>query len=204
MLLWSGTDSWRAEAVQLELGEDRLSATGTQLGIDPLPYRVDYELETGARWVTRRLHLTAAGEGWIRRLELGSDGSGNWQATSSSEGEVALPPPGGDLTAVSGALDCDLAYSPLTNLMPVRRHHLHRQPGTVDFLMAWVSLPDLAVHLSPQRYQHLNSNESGSRVRYTSTDSGYQADLQLDLAGLVINYPDLATRVSPAAEPFSG
>jgi uncharacterized protein len=190
MLLWSGTDAWRAEAVQLELGDDRLTATGTQLGIDPLPYRVDYELKTGAQWVTRRLHLTATGDGWSRRLELHSDEAGHWESTASSEGDVDLPSAGA--ASLTGALDCDLAHSPLTNLMPVRRHHLHRQPGTVDFMMAWVSLPDLAVHLSPQRYEHLDS----SLVRYTSIDSGYQADLQLDSDGLVITYPDLAQRVS--------
>jgi hypothetical protein len=58
--------------------------------------------------------------------------------------------------------------------------------------MAWVSLPDLAVHLSPQRYQHLDS----SLVRYLSTDSDFQADLELDPEGLVITYPGLAQRVS--------
>lgn len=192
MVLWKGTDEWRAEVAQLELGDDRLTATGTQLGIDPLPYRVDYELETGAQWLTRRLQVTATGDGWVRRLDLRSDGAGHWESTSSVEGDVDLPSPGGDLAAVEGALDCDLAYSPLTNLMPVRRHQLDRNPGTVDFLMAWVSLPDLAVHLSPQRYQHLDT----SLVRYLSTDSDFQADLELDSEGLVINYPGLAQRVS--------
>ncbi len=192
MVVWSGTDMWRAEVARVELGADRLTASGTQLGIDPLPYRVDYELETGAHWVTRRLQLTATGDGWTRRLDLRSDGAGHWESTSSTEGDADLPRPTEDLGMVEGALDCDLAYSPLTNLMPVRRHELDRHPGTVDFLMAWVSLPDLAVHLSPQRYQHLDT----SRVRYLSTDSDFQADLELDPHGLVINYPGLAQRVS--------
>lgn len=194
MRLWSGDGSWRAEAVQLDLGEDRLTASGTQFGADPLPYRVDYELETGAHWVTRRLHVDAAGDGWRRSLELLSDKAGHWTCSTSADGDVDLPTPGGNLAAVTGALDCDLAHSPLTNLMPVRRHDLHRQAGTVDFLMAWVSLPDLAVHASPQRYQALGSDESGAQVRYLSTDSNFVADLQLDADGLVIHYPGIATR----------
>jgi hypothetical protein len=196
MLLWSGEGAWRAEAVQLELGPDRLSATGTQFGADPLPYRVDYELETGADWVTMRLHVDAAGDGWSRSLELLSDEAGHWSCASSVEGEVDLPVPGGNLAAVTGALDCDLAYSPLTNLMPVLRHNLHRQPGTVDFLMAWVSLPDLAVHASPQRYEALGSDESSALVRYAGLDSDFVADLQLDSGGLVTHYPGIATRVA--------
>jgi hypothetical protein len=196
MLLWRGDGSWRAEAVQLELGADRLSATGTQFGADPLPYRADYELETGANWVTRRLHVDVAGGGWSRSLELLSDEAGQWSCTSSVDGEVDLPIPGGNLAAVTGALDCDLAYSPLTNLMPVLRHNLHRQAGTVDFLMAWVSLPDLAVHASPQRYEALGSDENSALVRYISLDSDFVADLELDSRGLVTHYPGIATRVS--------
>jgi hypothetical protein len=75
--------------------------------------------------------------------------------------------------------------------MPVRRHKLHEQPGTVDFAMAWVSLPDLKVHRSEQRYEHL---EPG-RVRF-SDDDGFTADLELDADGLVITYPGLARRVA--------
>jgi hypothetical protein len=194
LLLWRGDGAWHAEAAQVELGADRLSATGTQFGADPLPYRVDYELETGANWVTRRLHLDAAGDGWSRSLELLSDEAGQWTCTTSADGDVDLPTPGGNLAAVNGALDCDLAYSPLTNLMPVRRHNLHRQAGTVDFLMAWVSLPDLAVHASPQRYVALGSDDSTALVRYVSLDSDFVADLQLDADGLVLHYPGIATR----------
>ncbi|MDX6260502.1 MAG: uncharacterized protein QOH84_2190 [Kribbellaceae bacterium] len=195
MRLWSGDGSWHAEAVRLQLDEDRLTASGTQFGADPLPYRVDYELETGAQWVTRRLHVDAVGNGWSRSLELLSDESGHWTCSTSADGDADLPTPGGNLAAVTGALDCDLAYSPLTNLMPVRRHDLHRQAGTVDFLMAWVSLPDLAVHASPQRYEALGSDENSALVRYISLDTDFAADLQLDADGLVTHYPGIATRI---------
>jgi uncharacterized protein len=195
MLLWSGYDFWRAESAEVELGADRLTARGTQFGADPLPYRADYELETGAEWVTRLLQVTVVGAGWRRSLRLWSDEAGQWRCRTSADGEVDLPQPGGDLTAVTGALDCDLAYSPLTNVMPVLRHGLHQRPGTVDFLMAWVSLPDLAVHASPQRYQSVSSDESGAVVRYVSLDSDFVAELQLDAHGLVVDYPGIAQRV---------
>jgi hypothetical protein len=74
--------------------------------------------------------------------------------------------------------------------MPVRRHRLHEQPGAVEFAMAWVSLPDLAVHRSMQRYEHL----APGRVRFSS--DGFEADLELDEDGLVVVYPGLARRVS--------
>jgi uncharacterized protein len=173
-LAWNGTPDWRAEVCEVALSDDGLAATGAQLGAAPTPYRAAYELEVHGGWATRRLRVDVAGVG---SLELRHDGKGTWAGV----------PNAADL---EGALDCDLAFSPLTNLMPVRRHRLHEQPGTVDFAMAWVSLPDLEVHRSEQRYEHL---EPG-RVRFGS--DGFVADLELDADGLVVVYPGLARRVS--------
>lgn len=79
------------------------------------------------------------------------------------------------MAAVLGAVDCDLGRSPLTNVMPVRRHRLHEAPGAVDFLMAWVSVPDLGVHRSRQRYEHLRpvAVDSPAVVRYVGAHRGF-------------------------------
>ncbi|MCM1966463.1 putative glycolipid-binding domain-containing protein [Streptomyces sp. G1] len=93
---------------------------------------------------------------------------------------------------LDGALDCDLGLRPMTNTMPVLRHGLHRPPGTGPhrFLMAWVSVPDLAVTPNRQTYTHLGRAEHGTRVRYESGD--FRADIAFDDDGLVLDYPSLA------------
>jgi hypothetical protein len=196
-LLWTGVDEWRAEAARVELGADGLRASGTQLGANPLPYRLDYELDaTGAGLVTRRLGVRSSGEGWERSIELSHDGAGAWRCTAEARGVPgSLPPPGGDMQAVRGALDCDLGRCPLTNTMPVLRHELHREAGEVDFLMAWVSVPDLGVHPSVQRYEHVRIDDSGSVVRYVGEHRDFVGELELDRDGLVVFYPELARRV---------
>jgi hypothetical protein len=173
-LAWNGDPEWRQELCELQLRDDGLVATGAQLGSAPTPYRAAYELEARGAWITRRLRVEVAGVG---SLELRHDGKGLWAGV----------PNAADL---EGALDCDLAFSPLTNTMPVRRHRLHEQPGTVELAMAWVSLPDLKVHRSQQRYEHL----APGRVRYSSGD--FSADLELDADGLVLVYPGLARRAN--------
>lgn len=174
-LAWNGTPDWRAEVCEVVLSDDGVAATGAQLGSAPAPYRAAYELEARHGWITRRLRVQVGGVG---SLELMHDGKGGWAGV----------PNAADL---HGALDCDLAFSPLTNLMPVRRHRLHEQPGAVDVAVAWVSLPDLTVHRSQQRYEHL----APGRVRF-SDEEGFTADLELDADGLVVTYPGLARRVS--------
>ena len=179
-LAWQGVEEWLAEHAQIDLGDDGVMATGVQLGVDPEPYLVEYRLDAPSGWITRRLEVEASGAGWRRSLSLEHDGRGGWTAD------------GKPVPDVDGALDCDLAFSPLTNLMPVRRLALHEAAGSHDLAMAWVSVPDLAVHRSPQRYQHLRPGV----VRFASLDSDFTADLELDADGLVVRYPGLAERVA--------
>jgi hypothetical protein len=194
-VLWSGLDAWRVEVASLEIGPDALAATGTQIGVEPLPYRLDYELQTGPGFVTETLNVDVAGDNWGRHLRLLRQADGSWECRTDEEGEVALAPAGGDVVALAEAQDCDLALSPLTNLMPIRRHHLHERPGQADFLMAWVSVPDLAVHPSEQRYEHVSRDIDHSIVRYIGRDPDFVGDLVVDRDGIVKLYPDLARRV---------
>jgi hypothetical protein len=200
LLLWNGADEWRAECAAVDLGANGITAAGTQLGADPLPYRADYELDAGDGFVTRRLLVEVTGEGWARRIHLERDDGGGWSCDTDASGNVALPPPGGAPGALDGALDCDLGLSPLTNFMPVRRHGLHEGAESRDFLMAWVSVPDLALYASRQRYEHVRSDADGAVVRFVDLGlhEGFTAELELDRDGLVVNYPGLARRVSPA------
>jgi uncharacterized protein len=197
LLLWERTDGWGAEVASVELAPDGVRALGTQLGIEPVAYRLDYELDAAAGFIARRLDVRVSGEGWTRSLELTRDGGGTWRCESGEDGEVELPSPGGPVDGLGDAVDCDLGLSPLTNLMPIRRHRLHERPGEVDLVAAWVSAPDLAVHRYPQRYEHVRMDERGASVRFVDRGlfPGFQSALELDRDGLVIEYPELARRV---------
>jgi hypothetical protein len=85
----------------------------------------------------------------------------------------------------------DLGYSPLLNSMPILEHALHRGGEGRDLVMAWVSVPELAVHRSEQRYEPIGPQ----LVRFS--DGDFTADLQLDEEGFVVRYPGLAERQYP-------
>lgn len=194
-LLWTGVEEWLAESAAVELTDGGLRAIGTQLGAEPAPYRVDYRLEAPERFVTRELELTATAEGWRRRLLLSHDGSGGWSAQVEEDGQVPGGPWDGELPDLSDALDIDIGFSPLTNSMPILRDQLDRREGSRDFVTAWVSIPDLRVTASRQRYQHLSPGEDGAIVRFVELDDDFTADLELDGDGLLVFYPRLARRV---------
>ena len=181
LLIWQGEDGIRAESAQAHLGPHGLRARGVQVGVDPVPYRLDYELETDARLVTRRVALEAAGDGWSHRLELLRDPGGRW--TPDTEG-------------LRGAEDCDLHFSPLFNTMPALRAGLLDHADAADFTMAFVSLPDLTVEPSDQRYEHVRRLDGGGAViRFSSGD--FSSELTYDADGFVVDYPQLGSRVYP-------
>jgi uncharacterized protein len=175
LLIWRGLDSWRAESTYVEVEGDRLSAHGTQLG--PAPYRLDYQLRTGPEFVTESLELSLLHADRLRRLRLQRYPGGSWTAD-----DAPLP-------ELEGALDCDVLASPIFNTMPVLRHAMVAAGEPRDLVMAFVSVPDLAVTRSEQRYSPLG----GGRVNYASGD--FSADIHFDADGLVTLYEGYLERV---------
>lgn len=180
---WEVTASGGLETawVQIDPNPGRLLARGRAVGTEPEPYWLSYELDTGGDYVTRRLSVRVEDAGRVRELDVRRSATGGWTVDGHPRPDL------------EGALDCDLGLCPLTNSMPVLRHSLHRDTGEHGFLMAWVSVPDLAVRPSRQTYTHLaRTGSGGARVRYASGD--FTADVEFDADGLVVDYPDLARR----------
>jgi hypothetical protein len=194
-IAWMKEQPPGAELVRVRVEGTRLEAAGVAIGAARGPYRLDYELETAGDFITSRLGIRVQGQGWSRRLELVRSPSGLWSCDADQQGDPGLPAPGGDMALVEGALDCDLALSPLTNTMPVLRHGLLEGGGPVDFLMAWVSVPDLAVSPSEQRYRFIRAGGDRRIVRYEGKHRSFVGDLELDTDGFVIYYPQLAHRL---------
>jgi uncharacterized protein len=190
--VWRGLDAWRAEYVDVWLHTDRLLARGTQIGVEPEPYRLQYALDTAVSFATARLTADTAGAGWSRRVDLIRDPDGTWHVSGDAAGHTELPAPGGDAAALAGAVDCDLGFSALFNTLPVLRERLLERGEPMDFEMAWVSVPDLAVNRAPQRYVPL----SEERVQFLSNGGAFRAEIHFDPDGLVTLYEDFLERVA--------
>jgi uncharacterized protein len=83
----------------------------------------------------------------------------------------------------------DLGYSPLFNSLPVIRDGLLDQGPPRTYVMRWVDVPSLELHLSEQEYAPLG----GGLVRFRA--GSFTADIQFDSDGFVLDYPGLARRV---------
>jgi uncharacterized protein len=190
--IWRGLDAWRAEYADVWLHADRLLARGTQLGVEPESYRLQYALDTAPGFRTARLTADTAGAGWSRRVDLICDADGTWHVSGDGAGDAELPAAGGDAAALAGAVDCDVGFSALFNSLPILRERLLEHGKPMDFEMAWVSVPDLAVNKAPQRYVPL----SDERVQFISSEGAFRAEIHFDDEGLVTLYEDFLERVA--------
>src|SRR5260370_15382482 len=121
--MWQSSGMPRWEQAYLTVERGRLHARGTALVATAREhgrYRVDYELTTVEDYVTRQLTVRVEAADWRRELWLRRDSGGSWTARRIAD-PVDRVDPMPDSMALVGALDCDLAWSPLTNSMPLLR-----------------------------------------------------------------------------------
>jgi uncharacterized protein len=144
-------------------------------------FTVRYELELDRSWATARARIRGRGPAGRRELDLEPDGSGGWSAN------------GEPVAGVDGCLDVDLESSSLTNAFPMRR----LAPGIGEEVAApavWVRMLDLSVERLEQRYRRDPDDGDRRRYRYVAPELGFAADLVYDEAGLILDYPGIATR----------
>ena len=196
---WSKDDPFGAEFATVELTGSMITASGVAIGAEPAPYLLRYALQTAEDYLTTHVSVEVAGDGWKRTLDL-RRADGKWRAEVNQSGDgPGLPEPGGAVDQFDAALDPDLGLSPLFNTMPLLRHGIHHGESAEDFLMLWISVPDLSLHASPQRYTHLGSDDGLHLVRFEAVGEGedFVADVQFDEDGLVLDYPGIARRIQP-------
>ncbi|PTT61038.1 putative glycolipid-binding domain-containing protein [Arthrobacter sp. HMWF013] len=90
---------------------------------------------------------------------------------------------------LEAAREVDIAVSPLSNTLPIRRLALDIGESA-DITSAYVAVHELTVVTDPQRYTRLAKHE----YLYESRNSDFRRVLTVDEHGLVVTYPGLFAR----------
>lgn len=172
---------WRAERwpglehTALRVTEHGVSVDGALVAVEhEQPLRVRYQLECDSSWRPLRVMVDVFGQ---RTLSLVRD-ENRW-----FDGD------GKERPDLSGCLDVDIALTPFTNTIPIRR--LALDPGQSADLDVVYVVPGPAVETRPQRQRYIRIDDG---FRYES--GSFQADLRVDTDGIVTEYPGLWTLIS--------
>jgi hypothetical protein len=177
-LRWASEEGDGIEHLAFGPRENGFAAESALVGQrDGNAYGLYYRVRCDERWRTRYawLKIVAGGE-----LELHGDGEGHWR---NGHGVV--------LSEIEGCIDIDIAATPFTNTLPIRRLQLaegERRPISV----AYISTPDLQLTRAEQAYSCIGLNRE---YRYEGIFRNFTANLTVDADGLVIDYPTLFTRL---------
>ncbi len=141
---------------------------------DAQPCRLDYVIVCDRQWRTIRCDI----EGFLgtrdARVALARDARSRWTVN-----HAAMP-------TLHGCVDVDLGFSPVTNLLPIRRLALD-EGGSASVRAAWVRFPELTVEVLEQVY----TRRSADRYLYESGNGAFRRELTIDESGLVVEYPGL-------------
>lgn len=181
MVTWTSDDAARVESVRVQIGPRGVKASGGIVGAETSSHPAfssSYDLAVDDEGVTRRLSLrstTASGE---RELALKRDTEGFWLVDDGR---------GAQRLSFGGAVDVDVALSPLFNSIAIRRLSMNAVDVDLDLPVVYVALPELTVTGETEHYRAVAG-------RITSTTPRGEVELTVDADGLVLDYPGLAHR----------
>ncbi|TQM36319.1 putative glycolipid-binding domain-containing protein [Pseudonocardia cypriaca] len=193
MLTWQAEDGHGLEGVRMIPGHGGFRALGRMVRVEPTGgFTSSYRLVVGEDGRVSRLSVTSATAERERHLTINRTDDGVWLLdTGSGSGAVR--------DDCAGAVDVDLAYSPMFNTIPIRRLGLHREAGEHTLPMVFVSLPDLEVRVVEQTYRTVSVfDEDAGHAGIGFRSGDFTADLVVDADGVVASYPGLARRLLPA------
>jgi len=173
-ILWQWVDRPGHEAARVT---KRLLAGTSVFAHDANPVSLEYEIAFDDEWRTTEGRV----RGWVGERRIDVDirvDDGAWTMN------------GVEVAAVRECVDIDLNFSPVTNLLPIRR--LGLKVGDVQVVTAaWLRFPSFALEPLAQRYTRVDE----THVLYQSLASGFEALLTIDESGLVVDYPGVWRRV---------
>ena len=185
-LIWTGIEYYSLEHCLAQTGPDANLINSVIVGVyEQKPYRVSYEITTDHMWRTMEVKLQSFHHNQHLIEVLTSDGKGNWKRN----GEWA--------EAYEGCIDVDLPLTPFTNTLPIKR--LKMVPGE-EQLIKVIYLDVLANEFRVVNQQYRRVSES--TYHYENIPNDFEADIAVDEAGFVENYPQLFKRTIKTGSNF--
>ncbi|MBC6983264.1 putative glycolipid-binding domain-containing protein [Caulobacter sp. 17J80-11] len=142
------------------------------------PLTVDYRLRACNGWRSREVEVTQNYDGVTRRMQMAKVDDEWWVGAH-------------DRVDLSSCMDIDLAITPATNVLPIRRLGL-KVGASADIQAAWVQFPSLEIVATPQRYERLGER----RWRYSGLATDFTAELEVDEDGLPVEYEGIWSRIA--------
>jgi len=179
-LLWTGIEYYSLENCLVNTGNTGNEISSNIIGcFEQKIYSVAYFIETDINWQTRFLEINYRINNKENKITLQKDACNNWLFNNSRT----------DL--FEHCIDVDISVTPFTNSLPVNRLKLLReQEAKINVI--YINIFEQQVKALQQTYQRL----SDGKFLYKNFPNDFEAEIEVDMYGFVINYPSLFKRTT--------
>lgn len=185
-LLWTGMEYYSLENCVVETTRTGVNICSVIVGLyKNIIYRVEYVIKTTPSWETIFLEIFGQYKDQRFRSRFESDGNGNWNVNGKPEGKFG------------GCIDVDIPLTPFTNTLPVNRLNLSVNQAQ-QIKVIYCDLLQNEFTQVNQKYIRL----SNSTYRYQNVPNDFEADIQVDDYGFVVDYPQLFVRTASTQSNF--
>jgi hypothetical protein len=179
-LLWTGREYYSLENCLVNVTPDGTEISSTIIGhYEEKIYKTEYRIKTNQHWETVFLEINSRHSNQIQSLKFESDGKGNWLFNGKKADQF------------TGCIDVDIPLTPFTNTLPIRRLKLN-QNQSQEIQVIYCDLLEQQIRAVRQKYSCLSTTE----YHYENVPNDFEATIQVDESGFVIDYPLLFIRTA--------
>lgn len=182
VLTWRAHDASRMESARVLVNGNRIRASGRIVGgdcPDHPAFSASYDLVTDEAGRAKRLSMSSTVASGERHASIARDEENYWLVDAGDTHVRSM---------FGGALDVDVALSPLFNTLPIRRLGLAHASQDVQVPVVYVRAPDLHVQEAILTY---SSGADGIHVLSPVSS----ATVTVDDEGFALDYPGLSERI---------
>lgn len=177
-VIWSGREYNSMENCLINVNNNGSEIISTILGsFENIIYKVDYCIRTNRKWETVFFEIDSKPSTHFQFVRFESDGEGNWIWNGKRAEQF------------HGCIDVDISLTPFTNTLPVNRLGLNPQQSKV-IKVIYCNLLKQQIKPVRQKYTCLSNTE----YHFENIPKDFEATIQVDDTGLVVDYPPLFVR----------
>ncbi|MBC7851429.1 MAG: putative glycolipid-binding domain-containing protein [Chitinophagaceae bacterium] len=179
-ILWTGREYYSLEDCVILRSTTGLEIDSTIIGYyKGQIYHVRYKISTSLTWRTKDVAIDYRLGHRSGHINLTSDFNGKWSLQNQPTSEL------------DGCVDVDIPLTPFTNTLPINRLNLSvGDESTIK--VVYIDLFNNSIRAVNQRYQKI----AGNSFHYENVPNDFEAVIEVDDAGLVIDYPSLFFRTA--------
>lgn len=185
-LIWTGREYYSLENCLINITAIGSEIASTIIGsYEEKIYRVEYRIKTNQNWETVFFEIDSRHSNQNQLIRFEGDGKGNWKSNGKKADQF------------KGCIDVDIPLTPFTNTLPIRRLNLS-QNQTQEIQVIYCDLLEQQIKPVYQRYICLSNTE----YHYENVPNDFNATIQVDESGFVVDYPSLFVRTAALKTHF--